>query len=99
MDNTKQEQLRKEALDATLERAGAFEVLVNQKGWEYLKAYIENQIRSFANKAILEGFKDMEDYQFERGMVTGLQRLIGEVDSNLNTLKNEREKTKGSTKQ
>jgi len=96
-DNNNQSDQVKKALNEKLERAVAFEELIRVKGWEFVKAYIENQIRAFANKAILEGFKSMDEYQFERGLVTGLRRLIGEIEGDLNTLENERQKAKSAS--
>lgn len=81
-----------------LERAGAIEQMVNTKGWEYLRSFIEAKIKSFATEAITEGFSNMEDFNLKRGEVFGLRNIIGEIDDHLQTLYDYRQKqSAGST--
>lgn len=79
-------------LEESLARGGAFEAMVREKGWELVSAYIQNQIRIFTTKAIKEGFKNMEEYSYERGLVEGLRRLLGNIESSLNQLEEYRKK-------
>jgi hypothetical protein len=98
MDNNQRNtEARQKALNEMLERGSAFEELVRIRGWEYITAYIQNQIRLFTNKALIEGFKNQEEYQYSRGFVAGLRALMGEVDSTLQQTRNEVEKNKQST--
>lgn len=87
-----QEQERQAYLREELARGVAFEEIINSKGFAYLKAFYENSIRLFANKAVKEGFKDMEEYQLERGMVMGMGKLFDGVNSSIATLEGERKK-------
>lgn len=85
---------QKQELDAALERGTAFEELVRAKGWEFVKNYVASKIQSFANKAITEGFKNQEDYQYERGQVQGLRTLLGHIESAIRTLEDKRKENK-----
>jgi flagellar biosynthesis/type III secretory pathway protein FliH len=96
MDNEElkkhQEEERQKYLAEAMKRAGAFEEWVNQASFKYFKARYENQIRDFSNKAIKQGFADMNEYQLERGKVLGIASVFDEVNSSLDLLKSEREK-------
>ena len=96
MDNQQKQQLE-EAKKEKLIRGAAFEGLIRGDGWKFIKGYIENKIKSFANEAIGTGFKDMEKYQYERGVVDGLRKLLGEIDSSIKLLEDERKKAKALT--
>jgi len=68
------------------EKAGAYEQLVLSNGFKQLKAYIQQKIAAFTNKAIIEGFPTMEEYQAARGEVNGLRNLLAEVEWTLKQL-------------
>lgn len=74
-----------------LEQAGLIESLVATKGWEFVKKYIADRIQQFSNRAIIDGFKSMDEYQFYRGEVSGLRTLLVEIENNLTNLKTYRE--------
>jgi len=78
-------------LQETLQRAEVFEVMVAHPAWAYIKAYVENQTKTFATRVINE---DMDEKTFlvEKGKVKGLLALLSEVENSLNVLKNERNK-------
>jgi len=81
-----------------LEEAGAYEVMANTKGWELTKNFITEKIQQFTNRAIIDGFKTMDEYMFYRGEVAGLRSLLVEVDNSLQNLKNYREKQQRTDK-
>jgi len=68
-------------------KAGAFEEMTYTAGWKHIKEYISNKIADFTNRAIGEGFKDMNEYNAYRGEVVGLQNLLAEVTITLEHLK------------
>jgi hypothetical protein len=74
-----------------LEKAGAFEELIRTKGWEYIKNYIEEQIKDFANISIINGYKSIEDFNFARGQIVALRQILVEIESQLRNLNNYRE--------
>lgn len=68
------------------EKAGAYEQLVHTNGWGYVKAFIEQRLKAFTNKALLEGFSSMEEYQMKRGEVNGLRELLADIEWTLKQL-------------
>lgn len=82
---------RENYLQETLQRAEVFESLMVHPAWKYIRAYIENAVKTFSTRVINE---DMDEKLFlvEKGKVKGLLSLISEVENSLNTLKNERKK-------
>ncbi len=72
-------------------KASVLEELTTTKGWEFIKTYITGRIQEFTTKAIVSGFKDMEEYQFYRGEVSGLRTLLIEIENNLLNLNKYRE--------
>lgn len=92
MQPTNADQVRREALDFAIQKGAEYEVLTNQEGWKYLMTYIEAQIKNFATTAINNGFPSMEEFNLERGKVKALQALLSEVESAIQTTRNERQK-------
>lgn len=86
------EDLQKEALEELYLKQGAFEELIRVRGWEYIKAYVENNVRTFSTKAIKKGFKDEKELEYERGVVNGMLRLVEQVNETLEQAKREKEK-------
>lgn len=89
MDNQYQDQM--------LERAGALEQTVNTKGFELIKAYIENYVKSFSQEAVQTGFKSLDEYQFKRGRVAGLLDLLANIQSDLDGLQKYREEQRATS--
>lgn len=92
MDNnevalTKEQQ---EALRETLERGVAFEEMATTKGWQYVTAYYQNQIALFMNE-IMSSDKSIEEFEEKRHELMGLKKLLGQIDSALQTLNTTRE--------
>lgn len=83
---------KEEYLGRLLEKANTYELLVHSPVWGYIKEFIDKRTVAFETEALGKGFKSMEEYQFERGKVVGLSLLLSEVDSALETLRNERNK-------
>lgn len=79
-----------EAKQDLMEKAVAYEEMIRSKGWGYVKAYAQEALNTFSVKAMREGFKNMEEYQLERGKVDGLFRLLNEVELALQALTDER---------
>lgn len=77
--------------DKMIKKGTAYEEMINSPGWESLKEYINEQVKSFADMSLTTGFKSLEEYQFIRGQAIGLQNLINEVESSITHLNNWRE--------
>lgn len=95
MDNTRTAE-QQEALNQARARGVAFSDIVSTDGWNYVKAYVQARITLFANDALGEGFKTMEEYQRRRGEVNGLRELLAEVEESIklvNERTNEQTKT------
>jgi hypothetical protein len=82
-------------MEKALMEGDILEQLTTTKGWEWIKGFITNKVQEFSNRAIVNGFKTMEDYQFYRGEVAGLRSLLVEIENSLTNLKNYREKQRG----
>ncbi len=91
MNNNQQEAINQARQDQ-LERGNRYEVLTNQDGWKDVLEYVSMQVKAYANKSITEGFKNMEEYNLERGMVLGLQRLLGNVEYSIKEVRDERDR-------
>lgn len=86
--------------DEMLKKAGAYELMCTTEGWKHIEEYISSKIADFTNVAIMEGFKDMNEYGLRRGEVVGLQNLLIEVTNTLKNLNNFRnEQSKPSTEE
>jgi len=82
-----------------LTKAGAFEEMANTAGWKHIQDYIAGKVADFTNRAIGQGFKDMNEYAAYRGEVVGLQNLLAEVTitlEHLNNFRNEKSKPPSS---
>lgn len=84
------------ALKDTLERANAFEEMVRTPGWKFVQAYYENKVRLFTNKLLMSNDKYIEEFSQERLELIGIRKLLGEIDSTLETLQQERRKDNGN---
>lgn len=95
MDNLSEEQQaqQKAYLQEELKKGVAFEAFKHSEAYLYLKAYYENLIRVFSNKAITTGFKDLEEFSVERGKVLGVKSLFDGIQSSIITLEEQRKKT------
>ena len=78
-------------LKEALERGVAFEEMTNSKGWKFVMAYIESQIKQLATD-ILTSDQPITEFETKRRSVMGLRKLLSHVESDLNTLKAERKK-------
>lgn len=87
-------ELTKEMEHALME-GDILEQLTTTKGWEWIKSFITNRVQEFTNRAIIDGFKNQEEYMFYRGEVSGLRSLLVEIENSLANLKNYREKQRG----
>lgn len=79
-------------LKEVLERGVAFEEMTNSKGWKFVMAYIENQVKSLANEILISDDKPIAEFESKRRSVMGLRKLLAHIESDLNTLKQERKK-------
>jgi hypothetical protein len=73
-------------------RATDIDQIVRSEGWKWIKIYIENAIRDFANKTITVGFSTIEEMNFERGKVVGLRQLLVQVEADIKRLQDDRKK-------
>lgn len=83
-------QAQQEALKETLERGGAFEEMATTKGWQYVVAYYQNQIALFITE-IMGSDKPIEEFEEKRHELMGLKKLLGQIDSAIQTLNTNRE--------
>jgi len=89
-----QKKQQEEYLREELAKGVAFEAFKHSEAYKYLQAYYENVVKNFTNKAILTGFKDMEEYREERGKVLGIKVMFEGIQSSLITLAEQRQKNK-----
>jgi hypothetical protein len=73
----------------------AFDEMMRSNGWKYVKAIIDATIKTFTNKALLQGFKSMEDYAFERGVVEGQRKILTEIESAMKVLREDQKRARG----
>lgn len=79
-----------------LNQAATLEELTRHPGWNLVTGYIQNQIKAYTNKALIERFKTMDEYQYQTGVVNGLRGLLGHIEEMHRQLVEER---KGSGEQ
>lgn len=84
-------QEQEEALKETLQRGVAFEEMLTTKGWQYIQAYYQNQIAVFISD-IINSDKPIIEFEEKRHELMGLKKLLGQVDSAIQTLNVSREK-------
>ena len=80
----------------SLAAGNAFGEMIQQNGWKYVKAIIDATIKNFTNKALINGFVNMEEYSFERGIVEGQRKILSEIESALKVVKEENDRTRGT---
>ena len=78
-------------LQETLQRAEIFEAMVSHPAWAYIRAYIENNVKTFSTRMVNEDM-DERTMLVEKGKIKGLLSLLAEVENSLNVLKVERAK-------
>lgn len=83
-------------LQETLQRAEIFETMIRHPAWVYIRAYIENNVKTFSTRLINEDM-DEKTMLVEKGKIKGLLSLLAEVENSLNILKAERAKKKTET--
>lgn len=82
----------------SLQRGEAFEVLIKEKGWEYIKSYFQSKIQAFANSLLVEDNKQISDFENERREIIGLKKLLGFIDNDIKILEDDRQKVAASAK-
>lgn len=78
-----------------IEKARTYEALVMSEGWKNLLALYQVRVSQFSTRAIKQGFESEKQMELERGKILGMGEFIGEVQSDLDFLKQEREKNNG----
>lgn len=91
-------QQQEEYLQETLTRGQFFEQMVNIEGWAYVKSYYEARLQTYANNLLMSEDKKIEEFENERQRLIGIKQLFGQVNSDIKTLKDERNKTTTTTK-
>jgi very-short-patch-repair endonuclease len=81
-------------LKETLIRAQDFEELIRSRGWEHIKNYYQNAVQKFATNILLQEEKSIVEFEGERHELIGLRKLIGMIDSDIETSRKENEKNK-----
>ena len=82
--------------DEMLVKTTQTEEMVRTKGWENVEKYIKSQINQITDKLIKET-KSVDELFFYRGQISAYQNLLLEIDSDIQNLKNWREKSKSTT--
>lgn len=83
--------------DEMLLKTSQTEEMLHTKGWENFEKYIKSQIAQVTDKLIKET-KSVDELFFYRGQISAYQNLLIEVDSDMENLKNWREKSKTTSK-
>lgn len=87
-------------MEESLKRGEAFEELVRTKGWEYIQGHFQARVQQFVTSLLIEGKKDIKEFENERRELIGLRRVIGMVGNDIKTLEDSRDakKDKGVSK-
>lgn len=78
-----------QARNETLGQAVAFEELIRVKGWEYVKAYYQTRVQSFATRLLVSD-SDIAEFEAERQQLIGIKKLLGFIDGAIQLLEHER---------
>lgn len=91
-------QEQQEYLNEQLMRGEAFESLITQEGFKYIKSYYEIRLQGLANGLLLNEKDDISFFEKERQRLIGIKQLLGEINSTIEMVRNERQKpTKPTT--
>lgn len=89
MDDRRIEEQRQKHLTDALERAGAFEQITQEKGWELLLGNYKGQLAQFIND-MMSSKEKIETFEERRQQLMGIKSFLGAVDSDLATLESYR---------
>jgi hypothetical protein len=89
-----QQDQQKQAYQEALERGEAFEELIRTRGWGYIKAWYQNKIQRLASSLLLDEKEPMETFENDRRELIGLRKIIGMIDSDIQTLHDKIDKDK-----
>lgn len=81
-------------MEASLERGQAFEELIRTKGWGFVKAWYQAKIQQFASSLLIEGNKNIEEFEKERRELMGIRALLGWIENDIKTLEDKIENDK-----
>lgn len=94
MEEDNQSQVQKEALEESLNRGQAFEETIRTKGWEFIKTYYQNKVQTFATSLLIDEKRPISEFEMERQELIGIRKLLGFVESDIQTLRNKIENDK-----
>ena len=77
-------------------RTSQTEEMIHTKGWENTEKYIKEQIKQVTDILVKET-KSVDELFFYRGQISAYQNILTEVESDIENLKNWRDKSKATT--
>lgn len=83
-------------VDNMLIKTTQTEEMVMTKGWENTEKYIKEQIKQVTDTLVRET-KSVDELFFYRGQISAYQNILNEIDSDIQNLKNWREKSATTT--
>ncbi len=97
METPELSESQQQSLNEACGRGVAFEEMIRTKGWEWVLAFYQAQIQSLANDLILSN-DDISTFEGRRNEIKGLRKLIENINSDIQTLTNERSKERTKQK-
>jgi hypothetical protein len=67
-------------------RGSEFQVLIQCKGWEYVKAYYQSKVQTFATALLIQDQKSIVEFENERRELIGLRKLLGMIENEIKIL-------------
>lgn len=83
---------QQQELDEMMQMGEAFELLVRNKGWEYLKAEYSARIQRFVNGLLMKDDLPIEQFESERRELIGIRKMLGFVQDRLDKYEDESSK-------
>lgn len=88
MDN---QDIKEQFLQAQMIQGQAFDEMIRSQGWEYAKAWYQEQMKDFIN-SLMAGDRPIAEFETSRQQLIGFKSFLSYIDDAINALKTEREK-------
>ena len=95
-EKTKEQQ---DSLQQLLSQGEALEVVIREKGWEYILQYFQTRLQTFTNDMMMNEKKPTIEFEKERSELIGVRKLLGWVNSCIKAVEDDREKARKSPKE
>lgn len=75
---------QKEYINEQMLQGEAFNGMIRDRGWEYVKKYYETLVQAFATE-VLTSDKDIKEFESKRREIMGIKKLMGFINSCIQT--------------